>query len=738
MPEREDLRNLGARYKDRLRKALGEAPPDVAPVTTREYDEFKKAFLPKSLTAYEQCCKIAAKVLPLSPDKKALPEFEEAIATTHLAITPQGAIGFSVLAPLLFILAGVFFGLGLPAALDRPPSLFLVVIVLLTGLAAMIPLSKMPLFLADQWRMRASNQMVLSIFYMVTYMRHTSNLELAIKFASDHLSPPLALDFKKILWDVETQQYDSVKEALDAYLEGWRKYNMEFVESIHLIESSLYEASEDRRITALDKALTVMLDETYERMLHYVHNLKSPLTTLHMLGIILPILGLVVLPLLVAFLGSVKWYHLAILYNLLLPISVYYLGKLILSKRPSGYGEVTLMESPELAPGKVGGVAPALAGFFVALLLILVGISPLLLHAALPYADIVLLPPHEGGLQFVDVRSDDPAVRDAQYTFLGYLNEIDAEGTVKGTRVGPYGLGATVFSMAFPLAAGLGFGIYYKGLTKKTIEVRNASRKLEAEFASALFQLGNRLGDGIPAEIAFAKVATVMEGTPAGQFFRLVAINIQRLGLGVETAIFDPKVGALTQYPSHLIESAMKVLVESSKKGPLVASSALINVSQYIKEMHRVDERLRDLMAEEIASMQSQIAFLTPAISGIVIGITSMMTKIISSLVIFASDTGAQGAETSFGGLLKILGTGIPTYYFQIVVGLYVVQLAYILSVLLNGILNGADRISEQHMIGTNLVRSTATYALIALGIMLLFNIIAGSILDQILTGLSA
>ena len=59
--------------------------------------------------------------------------------------------------------------------------------------------------MASTWRMKASNQMVQSIFYIVTYMRHTSNLERAIEFAANHLEAPLSLDFRKILWDVETE-----------------------------------------------------------------------------------------------------------------------------------------------------------------------------------------------------------------------------------------------------------------------------------------------------------------------------------------------------------------------------------------------------------------------------------------------------------------------------------------------------------------------------------------------------
>ena len=47
----------------------------------------------------------------------------------------------------------------------------------------------------------------------------------------------------------------------------------------------------------------------------------------------------------------------------------------------------------------------------------------------------------------------------------------------------------------------------------------------------------------------------------------------------------------------------MSDIIESIKKGPRVASEALLNISRYIKEIHRVDERLKDLMADIISSI---------------------------------------------------------------------------------------------------------------------------------------
>ncbi|KYK25966.1 hypothetical protein AYK26_01660 [Euryarchaeota archaeon SM23-78] len=754
MAEEETLEEIKAKYERRIRKSFKEkepgkpqatAPysPEAQPLTSREYKAFKKERMPHHLSFYEKFCNWSEKILRAEPEKKKIPELKEAIRICHLEVTPTGVMSASLLAPFLFALSIIFIAFIIPS-LIMPGSgnMFFVLFAILAGLGIVIPIQKLPFFLANNWRMKASNQMVLCIFYIVTYMRHTSNLERALSFAAEHLAPPLAFDLKKVLWDVESETFDTLKESLDDYLRTWRKYNMEFIESIHLIESSLYESTEGRRLDALDKSLSVILEETYEKMLHYAHNLKGPLTALHMLGIILPILGLVILPLLVSFMPEVKWYHLFMLYNVVLPVVVFYLARNILSTRPTGYGESDISETNKalrkyrniLIPiGKEElRISPSVVAIIIFIILFIIGSLPLIMHAVNPDQDLAVL--KEGGLQVIN----EPTHLDATFYFLGYREEVVSGGPT-GKLVGPFGLGATILSLFMVLAFGIGIGIYYHFRSKNVIKIREQAKALEKEFASALFQLGNRLGDGLPAEIAFGKVAQVMEGTLSGRFFELVSINISKLGMNVEQAIFDRKRGALVYYPSNLIESSMKVLVESSKKGPLIASQAVINISEYIKQMHRVDERLNDLMADIVSSMKSQISFLTPAIAGIVVGITSMITQILGNLSLMLSALGSEaggagGDIGGMGGVLGMFGTGIPTYYFQIIVGLYVVQITFILSVLINGIENGSDKLSERYIIGNNLLKTTVTYVIVALCVTILFTLIAGSILTSVIS----
>ena len=125
--------------------------------------------------------------------------------------------------------------------------------------------------------------------------------------------------------------------------------------------------------------------------------------------------------------------------------------------------------------------------------------------------------------------------------------------------------------------------------------------------------------------------------------------------------------------------------------------------------------------------MNSQIKFLTPAIAGIVIGITSMVTSILGKLGTQLQDVATGGQA----GLTGLFSDGIPTYYFQIIVGLYVVQITYILTILVNGIENGSDKLSEKYQLGNNMIRGTLLFCTISLVVMLLFNMIASQILTS-------
>ncbi|MBI2565322.1 hypothetical protein HYV79_05065 [Candidatus Woesearchaeota archaeon] len=726
MVNNKDIRDILKNQEQRLKQELSIDTLPTHEIVTREYKEFRESFLPKPLNWYEKLCKISEKTISIKlkpEDEKIL---NEHIRICHLNINPQGVIALSFILPIIIMILGFLFSLLIIG------SLFLSFFFIFVGIAGIFVLKNIPAYYSNAWRMKASNQMVLCIFYIVTYMRHTSNFERAINFGSEHLLPPLALDLKKVLWDVENGVYKNIKDSLEAYLETWRKWNKEFIEAFHLIESSLYEPSEERRQEVLDKSLDRILEETSEKMTHYAQNLKSPITLLHMLGVILPILGLVILPLIVSFSENVRWWHLSIIYNFALPIIVFVLGKNILSTRPTGYGDTDVTQfNPEYKRFtniilKIGSkeymfspIAPAL---LIGIVFLFTALSPVILHTIVPDFDITI-PLWKTTLNLFDYKNSSTVFE----RITIFEEGAPIEKTIPAI-VGPFGIGASLLSLFFPLAFALSISLYYNVKTKKIVKIRDTTKKIEGEFSDSLFQLGNRLADGLPPEIAFEKVAAVVEDSTTGDFFRAVTTNIRKYGMSVNQAIFNPKTGAVLHYPSNIIISSMKVLVESSKKGPRIAAKAVQSVSQYVKQIHHVNERLKDLLADILSDMKTQISFITPIIAGIVIGITSMITFILSNLTKTVQQFGSD-ASSGFGNVLNMFGDGLPTYDFQMVVGIYVVQIVYLLTIISNGIEHGADKLSEQNLIAKNIKKSTLLYCIFSAILMIIFNLIAVFIL---------
>ncbi len=676
----------------------------VSEDASREYMQFKRDMMPQ-LSRFERMAKTFGSYMNIKVAEKDKAKLMGNIETAHLDLSPSNIVAFA------FFLAFVVFFVGLLISLGA----FMFTGVLSGGILVFLFMDLIfaafvfyyiyttPERMAKIWRLKASSQMVPCILYIVVYMKHTSNLERAIAFASQHVQYPLSLDLKKIFWDVETGKYSSIKESLDHYLESWSKESLEFVEAFHLIESSLYEPSESRRILILEKALQVILDGVYEKMLVFSREIRSPLTNLYMLGVVLPTLGLALLPLASALLGGlIKTYHVFILFNLLIPFFVFYLSTQIMLKRPGGYGESEILElNPDYH--KYKSRKPYVIGALV----------------ALPFL-ILLLIPFLFQIEFITSAIGIGSDFDLSLFGLSFLEGLKAfDFKLAGTGViGPFGIVALVLSLFIPLSVAVFFIIAYKMKTKELIKSRNYTKQLEQEFTNSLFQLGNRLGDGVPAEIAFARVAESTRGQKTENFFRTVNLNIQQAGMSLENAIFDKRRGALIFYPSALISTSMRIMLESVKKGLKIAAQSLMSISEYIKNIQKVTQRLNDLLAEVVSDMKSNMVFLAPLLSGIVVGLAGMITFILNKLsgiianLSSGGDLGGLESIQTFVNLFNVVDM-VPPYFLQVAIGLYIIEITFILTNVLVIIDSGDDKLKRTYDISRNLRSGMLLYLIV-------------------------
>ena len=687
---------------------------------SQSYMKFKEEMAP-DITRFERWCRSLGNIIKLKVAEKDELKIKKDLEIAHLDIEPWQPLTLAVMSFLsvfflgLLISVAIVFIKGDVAAF---PILFFSLAVILS-LFLFYFMKAYPARLANKWRLKASSQMVPAILYVVVYMRHTSNLERAIAFASENLEYPLALDFKKVFYNVQVGKFSTIKESLDNYLESWRDYSVEFIESFHLIESSLYEPDDARRILTLEKSLKVVLEGVYDKMLTFTHNVKSPLVNVYMLGVVLPTLGLALLPLATAMLGGlINWIHIMIFFNLIIPFFVFYLTDKIIFLRPGGYGETSLLERNPLY-SKYKDKTPYFISFLITIPFLILGFLPFIFQYT-PLPGMI-------GLQ-------------KDYTFVQLGLKFFGDGNIFGfistpTGItGPFGVGALILSMFIPLGIALFFSLAFHDRTKEIIVERKNTRQLESEFNNSLFQLGNRIGNGIPPEIAFGKIAESSKGLRTEDFFQRVNYNIKQMGMGVEKAIFDSKKGAIIYYPSDLIATSMRILVEAAEKGLNMAAISMISISEYVRNIKSITTRLQDMLAEVVSDMRSNMSFLAPLLSGVVVGLAAMITSILSKLGI--DELGGEAA-VGLGNIRNILDifdvtTMVPPYFLQIIIGIYLIQVIFILTKTLVTIDSGEDKLEKTNKTGKNLQSGMLLYFLTSLittiALFILTSVVLGNI----------
>jgi Flp pilus assembly protein TadB len=635
---------------------------------SKEYEEFLRSGLLKK-TFYERLCEFAQKTLPIKPPKSVSEKFSEAIKFAHLKVTPQGAFSLAVLLTLAVLIipmtAAVIFGF---------LSASVVLLTLIFTFFTFYYLFDYPKHAATVFRIRASAEMILAIIYMTISMRISANIENAVKFAAKNLSGPLGVDLRALLWDVYTRKFTSMSDALDYFITKWKKDNEEFTEALYLIKTSSTESAE-RMEKALDEAVEVILTRTKERMKRYAQDLRTPVTVVNAMGILLPILALIFLPIMTIFLPqAIQPSLLFIGYDFLLPVSVGWMLKSYLEKRPYTFHQPDISKHPKFREFKKFGK--------------LFWISVAIAVASSTFALFNIL----------------SAQQQFDFIFVVYSLAIS------------WGIGGAIIFYSFVSAYGRN-------------KIRAEVAAIESEFAEALFQLGNQLSRGIPIEKALRTITPRIRNLKISKFFEIALYNMESLGMTFEQAVFDSERGAINYYPSKMIEAIFHALSEISRRGMEVVSRAMLTISGYLKDVHQVEEDLREMLGETTSSMTLQGLLLAPLTAGIVVALTALVAQILHALKISLDKI--YGGLTGLGPL-SAAGTGllnsvlsidklIPAHVFQIVVGVYLIEVVGTIAVSLSLINNGDENILKRLTLAKYLLLSLVVYTLTLLATYYLF-----------------
>lgn len=640
----------------------------IKQLISREYrlyqEEERFASLPRTL--YEKACRFAER-LGIEPDKKSRTKIEETIEFAHLKVTPRGTTSLTVLFLLVTMIPTMIL-MALPVL--RLPGLPLGygLMTLLLVIFFTFYIHTYPKRLRRRYESETGSEIVMLILYIAMYMRNVPNLEGAVRFAADNLGGSMGYEMKKLLWDVEIGNYLTMQEALTSFTAKWSK-NRPFIESVELLITSLKQVGE-KRIVLLDEAVDIVLEGSREQAKHFNQDLKLPVMVVHALGIVLPVMGLVLFPILAAFL-NVSSTILFVGYDIILPLILYFVISNILETRPATFSKIDITDNPDVPPpGRFAMGRKFYKAWHVGLLvgILIVGLGIFLL-----------------------------------------VNEIFSAGE---------NFEGIVPALVITMGISFGFGSYFLLLSRQRLAIRRKTREIETEFAEALFQLGNQISGGVPVELSLEHLMERIKNLKIKDLFAKALKNMKLLGFTFQQAFFDKEYGAIRFYPSKLIKSIMRTVVESAKKGVKTASIAMLSVSRYLKGLHDTQEDVKEELNDTLSSLKFQSYFLSPMISGIVATLAIIIIKILKQIGEQVSGLG----NVSVPFLTSLGNVRITPFEFILIVSIYLIETAFILAMFINSIESGEDSIGRQSITGTSLIIGFVVFTVCMIGTLVMFE----------------
>jgi hypothetical protein len=562
---------------------------------------------------------------------------------------------------------------------------------------AFISVQRYPLKKVSDEKIKALTFVPEILGYMIMSMKLVPNLEKAIEFASEHGHGKIAEDLKKLLWEVKVGIKNSVAEGLDDLAYRWGDISIELKKGLMKIRASIIESSESKRYQLLDQTMSETLDSVKGKLEDYARTLNQPATIMFYLGILLPLLLIIVLPVGSAFSGSAlaQPIYLILIYNIFIPLACFLYARNVIKKRPPTYQPPNIpSDFPGLPKKNHLRIKNTQINVFIIIAILLVGFTAIGFTLQKSYGmtkEKILEREHGTATPNWDCTREERQQQLADPTFM-CADEVRFWQDPKNS-ITPYYL---IFSILLAVAASISLWAYTTSVYKRKIQL--ATETQEKEFKDSLYIIASRLGENKPIEDAFDHTRRFLpKSTVAKDIFGKTVDNIRILGLTLQSAVFDRNYGALKNNPSTIINSAMQLVVDSVQMGVNVAAKTLISYSMQLRNTDEINRLLSVLIAEITATLNSMAKFIGP----IILGVTTTLHKVVISTLASVASSGAiqdmakslestnlaelgmdLSAVSSFGTAINVdvIGKLASATSFTIIVAIYLIEIVLIMT----------------------------------------------------------
>ncbi|MDO8537708.1 MAG: type II secretion system F family protein, partial [archaeon] len=393
--------NKFSRRDERDRKKRFEFDPskprDISPgemyrqikVPRVEFESEEKAIEKQKLSGYVAFCKGIHKAFPsfgkgavFTPKYREAVEFlnwplsaEEYAATSKFVLFASAIIGFIVAIALL--LSPIGQAVADYTKLQELSALFIFAPVIVAVIIIVNYVQNYPIGAARIEQYKSLTYVPEIVGYLIMSMKLVPNLEKAVEFAAQHGRGKIAVELQEIIWKVQIGLYSSLAEGLDDLAYRWGKFSVEFKQALMMIRASVLENSDAKRYAVLDRTMDNVLESVRNKMEQYARDLSQPSIILFYLGVLLPLILIIVLPVGSAFSGQplARPELLILIYNIVIPVVCIIFARNVLQRRPPTYEPPRIPKHSPLVPpaGKIVRGKSLISINLVVIIVLLVG-----------------------------------------------------------------------------------------------------------------------------------------------------------------------------------------------------------------------------------------------------------------------------------------------------------------------------------------------------------------------------
>lgn len=285
--------------------------------------------------------------------------------------------------------------------------------------------------------------------------------------------------------------------------------------------------------------------------------------------------------------------------------------------------------------------------------------------------------------------------------FLSFPGILYLIGQIPGVHTG-IELSNDLYSLSIIIGIMTGISTYNHNASKDRIKERNKIAEMESELTDVTYQLGSRMGENRSPEEALRWVAKTMPDYKISELLKRVSQLIRKRSFTLEQAFFERNVGVLRKTHSKRIKSIFQIFINSGKKGVKASSEAMFSLSNQLGEIKKTNDRIQHNLTNSLSMMKLTATVFAPAICGLIISMQAIMNNTLSRASVNLSKYGYD----IFVGSAKIIPIGI----LQLIVGVYLIALSYLLIRFVSIVKNSNDEILLKRDLSSNLVISLIVF----------------------------